>query len=656
MANNYGSGNQGYQNGGYPNPQQQGYNANPQQQGYGMGSQQQGYQNQGQRGYGANPGQQGYQNAGQQGYQNMGRQGYNTNPRQQGYQNQGQQGYGMGSQQQMYQNMGQRGSVSNYPVMQQGGMGAQAAGKPKKKANVKLIIIIAVVVVIAIAAIAVVVLFAMGVIDFSSTATANTYIIGAVTENGTAYIPLMNGESLKIKEETIGALMTPDREHVVVYLGDGRLYATDGDLENEDTISENSSGLNCVYDEGILYYETSADDEGNIHRTLYRYTFEDEKSLKLSDDVRSIVTADNSLAALYTTGSGEIYTIRYDWDDPEKIGSFDSSALLVTISDDASIAVWQEWDDDGYRIMLNDDGDDKKIASYDDYEYRNVYATFSADQNMLVIVDTSSGDIFIKEPGEDDIGRVSLRGYISSYSIYTNAGELSQCNAQQINSLYLLAYSNSSENLYYIDVSDKTEAEKEKVLSGVDSFYIADRYIVYLNDSNSLYYATLNGDEINDENRISSDVYSLEINDSSKYVYYFKNHTSFSIVADLYVYDLSKGEPSNIDSDVYISNVSFDTTGEYIYYLTEIETVDSNLNIIGELNVYSASKGEKDRISTDVYSCYPLVDSGLESGRVKSNSLIYKKYISENSDSKVLFDWYYYNGSEADRFASELCE
>lgn len=90
----------------------------------------------------------------------------------------------------------------------------------------------------------------------------NTTVEAMIADDGTAYIPQMDGSCIEIAGDVAYAAITPDREHIVVLLHDGTLYVTDMEQTNQSILSNEAvvyleqTDL-IIRNDGLLYRDDS---------------------------------------------------------------------------------------------------------------------------------------------------------------------------------------------------------------------------------------------------------------------------------------------------------------------------------------------------------------------------------------------------------------
>lgn len=513
----------------------------------------------------------------------------------------------------------------------------------KKKSGKKWIFIAGITLAVIIAVISIV---------FISAGTGNSVgqeiepvnISARMTEDGTAYIPLMNGTHIKINEEVAAATLTKDRLHIVVLLQDGMLYVTDTTLTEKHNIADNAVSVASVHNDGFIY----KDEDENVYRVL----FADYSSLDLGKD-SAVVTAYDNVTALIAMDDGDIYTLSNLSSEKTKIASFDGHVELEAISNNGQISVWVTEEDDVQTIMVND-GEDKYTLGEVDYKYNYTYVTFTDDQSMVAITNSYSDCMWIKKAGEEPI-KVKLGANPESSVIYTENDYLGYENSAEVNSLYVSTESDAGSNVYHISMS----GERERVLSKVSDYNIANRNIIYVDVDKTLYYAQIEGASITSEVKLASDVDLFEVSNNGQYVYYMKDCGSDA--GSLYCYKIGEDEPQKIASEAACYNgsyfqsmyVSISADGRTVYYFTDLEEIDDTYTDQGTLMMWSYGEKSSSRIASEVINY--SVASGVTGG-INPKSFVFLKYSSVDSDENIYGNWMYYNGTEATRMATDVIE
>ena len=522
--------------------------------------------------------------------------------------------------------------------------------KAKKKSKLPLILGIAAAVVIAAAA-AVVLLFFGNAGTASATPIESVAVYALMNDDGTAYIPLYDGTCIKINEEVDSAVLTKDRAHVVVLLTDGTLYVTDPQQSQKTTIADNATDLITVRDSGLLY-----DDEELIS---HRVTFADFSNVEIGKDV-ALKSANHTLSVLYATDEGDLYALASSASEAEKVGTFEDTARVKAISDDGQISVWADVDGSNYTIYLSDGGDRTTLGSVTS-KYDGVHVEFTKDQQLVVITDSYSDRMWIKAVGTEVV-EVKLAGEASGAGVYTAAGKLSDALAGEVTSLYVTTDGDVRSNLYNITLT----GDRERVLSKVSKYTVVNGSLFYRDSENNLYYGILNGPELTQEEKIASDVDVFDVTANGRYVYYIKNYDDHDDTGTLYCYALDAGESVRVASEVacgYISLSDWDygwthneysTDGATVFYMKDLEDIGDTYSDHGTLMCWTYGSDSAQRIASEVLTY--SVESGLVSGSVNKDSLMYLKYNSVDTDDNVYANWMYYNGTESIKVATDVIE
>lgn len=472
--------------------------------------------------------------------------------------------------------------------------------------------------------------------------TENIAMSAGIADDGTAYIPLGNGDLCTINDTVDEAFITADRRHIVVLLEDGLLYVIDVDTEERSNIAENVEYFACIRNDGFLY-----EDEDEI---LYRVLFSDNSVIKLGEG--SATAADNTTAVLYAEkvdGDIKLYTLAADASQKVRIATSEQSVALHAISDDGQISVWTEKDGDVYTLVLHE-GENKyilgEVSKYSD----DTVVTFTADQNLLSVVNTEHDCMWIKSIGAEPI-KIKLGADVKSEYPYSADGLLYNLNADVVRNIYVCTEGDSSLNLYHISM----DGERERVLSKIQSFDIMNGYVVYLTEENSLCYAKLNGSDISEESKIANDVEMFQIAGNGQYVYYMKAFNNKTECGSLYCYKFKADDPVKISSDalcyydkgLMCADVSAD--GETIYYYTDGEILDNVIH--ATLMMWDWRTGSTSRIATEVI---PLTVTSMLNNVVNPDDFTFLKYDSVGDNDTVYLNWMHFDGEKATKFASNI--
>ncbi len=468
-------------------------------------------------------------------------------------------------------------------------------------------------------------------------------------DDGTAYIPMYDGTSIVINEEVKSAILTKDRKHIVVLLKDGTLYVTNKELSEKNTIDDYCLFIFSVSDDGFFYMDLS----GSIYRILFvdYSSVHIEKAAQISvaqDNTLQISCAQDNTTVLYATDDGKIYSMLSTAAERTKAGTYSDSIELEAISNDGQISLWVTEKNDVQTIVLND-GDNKTTLGEVDCEYNDTYATFSKDQKIIVITNSYSEEMWIKTVGSDPI-TVKLGATPESSTIYTENGMLADENASTVTAFYISTEGDSGTNLYHISI----DGDRERVLSKVSDYAIANGKIFYTNDDDILYCAELHGSEVSNEIKISSDVDMFEMTDNGKFIYYAKDYDDG--VANLYCYKVGEKEPVKISSDVACYwawlQTTYSTDGATVFFFKDEEEIDDTYYSNGTLMKWSYGSESAEKIASEVL--LDSVSGALDSGEVDPASFMYMKYTSVDKEENILVNWMYFNGKESVKVATDI--
>ena len=475
-----------------------------------------------------------------------------------------------------------------------------------------------------------------------SRSTAKPATLSArLNEDGTAYIPMLDGTAVEIDEEVALAVLTADRKHIVVRLEDGTLYVTDPKLKSKHVLSEDCTSLGDLKNDGLVY----RDEDG----VLYRVLFSDYTPLELGEDV-SFTSALNSISLLLADEDGDVYTLAAKSQDKKKIGSYDDRARLLGISDDAKTAVWINMDDENHILHIQEGDEDFELTESECDESYCGYVSFSEDQKMVMVGHDGEDRVWFKKVGKEPVS-VKMGSENFSYSFFTASGSFSRSKASQADSLYSGVIRDSDLNVYHFNL----KGDRERVLARVSSAQVANGTIFYLDDDQTLYHAKLKGDTIGEETKIAKDVASFYVRGNGKYVYYFKDANSVSEEATLYCYQFGKEEPVKVASDIFWESYMGPYTtanGKTVLFFKDMDQIKNTYVRAGALMMWTYGDDSAEKVANDVV--YGSISSGLNQTEFRPKDFIFLKYGSVDSDGSILCDWMHYNGKEASRFAADV--
>lgn len=462
----------------------------------------------------------------------------------------------------------------------------------------------------------------------------------------------MDGNVITIKGDVCRAVVLKDRSTILVLERDGLLYSTTAaNLEEKTTIAENATAINHVTSSGILYQ--------NADLEIVRYFFADGSTISLGKNLAA-THADNTLSILFANEKGNIYLLPEDAAEPEKISHYDTDFYAKDVSDDGKTALWVEKDSSAgtHTIYCYTNGNRTKLEEVN-YKYDYSYVQFNKSQTFLGVADIYSQKVHILTLGGEEskeFTTVKLGNDIYSSTLYTKNGILSNETSDTIDGLYAMVDADSNFNVYYI-----ANGDREKVLSNISKMDIAGGRIYYINEDGNLNTAKLNGSELVEENKVSSDVETFRISSDGNYVYYFKN--SDNNAGLLSRYSVLTGESEKISSNVYNYSSTYytstdfylSTDGKTVYYFEDVEeNIGGTYSDMGTLK-YATVGSDPVKIATDIIVSIPM--DGLDSNYINPTSFTVTKYISveevDDTDQLVV-NWIYFNGTEATVIAKDV--
>ena len=489
----------------------------------------------------------------------------------------------------------------------------------------------------------------LGLVKSAGASSEFSAIVSREDEDGTAYVPLMNGNSIQIKGDVSLAALTKDRKHLVVLMEDGSLYAVNQRNSEKTEIAHNVDTVNSLRNDGLFF--TNKDSK------KYRYTFRNDESVLLGTNIANAYSP-NNLTTLYSTDDGKIYLLPADRDEGERIGSYTDSIYMEAVSDDGKTAVWTEKTGSEELTTVLYAGGDKTTLGSVSGKYDYTVVSFSDDQKYAVIGSLDGDSIWIAEPGKEEV-KVKLGAELGRSTFYSEKGDVQDLKRSEIRSLYVSTESENGYNLYGI----LADGSRERMLTKINSYVIADGTIIYLTTDNDLYCAKIREDRITDEYRIASEVNLFETPENGKFVYYIKDYDNDDESGVLYCFKIGTKESKRVSSDAgcwisqYLSlggylYVSFSETGDTVYYLEEMEEVKDTYANMGTLVAWTYGNESRKKISGEVLA--NSLNSGRMDGQLNPSSFIFLKYSSKSASGDILCNWMYYNGSKVTKFATDV--
>ena len=465
-------------------------------------------------------------------------------------------------------------------------------------------------------------------------------IRGMLKDDDSAVVPTDKGSVIKINDEVSSAVLSPDRNTLVVFLKDGTLYYTDAEQNEKHQVTDNADWLSVVRNEGAFYITEDSD--------VYCVVFETGETIKLGNDIDGIVAPDSLAAFLYDEDGG-LYLLRNG--ELEKIGKQSGDVRACSVSNDGAHVTWSVVDD-GKTTLYCYENDERAAIGSMDGSYSSVFSASTEDEGLVILACTSAKELFIKKPGEEGV-KVRLGNTLDSRSIYCPKGLVTEVDAADVTSLYVLVDADKENNLDCISL----DGERERMLSGVTRMAISNGYIVYSDDENTMFCAALDGAELKDEFRIASDVDVFRV--KGDYIYYIRNYDDGA--GTLYCRKLgdADAEAVKVASDVgcYVGSWSNDylcvnLSGDTVFFFRSMEEIKDSYYDMGVLYKWTFGDEEPTKIATDVVQ--GTVTSFLLSGEIIPDRLGFMKFDSNGENRDIIGDLYYYDGSDISKIASEV--
>lgn len=485
----------------------------------------------------------------------------------------------------------------------------------------------------------------------------NKTITALYDEDGVAYCPVMNANSVQIAGGSDYAYLSPDRTKLI-YTTDSKLEYFDYDVVNNSLGTTKSISKNVYYfddygvvrDDGVWYY--TSDDDYNY--TLYRYSFYDDKELEVVGkefgDSVSCFFADNTSSAAFRY-DGKIYRLKYDSQEPEKISSYSDSSKVYFhyVSDDGSSVSWSEINDGEETVYMYEGQDREKIGYFDVGNEKKTHIYFNKNHSFGVVRNTLADTIYLYQPGKDSV-KVRIGGAPITDLYFTKNTLLVNDTSETVDGIYMLVQTNSDkQTVYWIDCN----GEREKVCDIKWRYWISNSNIFYIDEDDHLIKGKINADSITDEIKLANDVKYFIVSQDGQYVYYFSNFDDDSFSGDLYVIKNNDKEATKISSDVTECHVSYD--GKTVFFIKDADLAGGS--ICGPLMRYNVGDDSPTKISSDVVvmsiNSYATTFSTILFDDINKDSFTFQKYTGE-CDEGTYADWIYYNGNDTNTFAKDV--
>ena len=478
-------------------------------------------------------------------------------------------------------------------------------------------------------------------------------IAASIAKDGSAWIPCKQfAPAIHIKGDIREAYLSADRSRVVVLEESGELYtAKPTQLDKRTSIAQNVDSILTFRDDGLVY---SAAPSG-AETVSYRYMFRDTEPEQI--DMENFVVADDTASLLYSTPDGAVMLFGADDASPVSLDQFSGTIDLTAVSDDAALCVLSVTDSGTSTIYLYDEGERQKLDSVDS-QYGNTHVDFSKDEQLMVVTNTNGKFAYLKKPGEDAV-EIELPMELGWNDPMTANGPIRETNATDSVYLSVQTEDYGLTDLFLVNL----DGEREKVLGNVREAITMDGRIYYTDGDYTLYGADLDGANYSNENKISSNVYSLMAAPDGKSLCYSKNVTENN-VGSLYIYSPAKDEStrattnasflfidlSSINSYFIYDYERFSSDGKYLYYFEDIADVGDGSYSTGSLMRFCPANGETNTVLVDsmIY-----IGSERADGAVLPSFFWVEQYFSSDS-TQISCDLLLYKDSEKVSLAQNI--
>lgn len=469
----------------------------------------------------------------------------------------------------------------------------------------------------------------------------NIPIEAAITDEGAAIIPLMDGNCVMITDDAAAvkyAAITADRKHVVVLLDDGILYVTDKAQSYRHVLAE---GVRFIYgggndgirsidgvrNEGVFYLGKNG--------TCYRVTFIDGATWKLPYDY---TVAPNSIYTgyrdhdYYTIGGDDVTATRID--DAEAL---DVLSGVDGITDDGAVVIWRQFDwgnSDESTLTYVEEGEITTLnGSYLNWMY-------SKDQQLIVlfrILEDGDNALILKYRGKEFVeipleGKLTEGASVGTFrsSIYCDSGALADANADQVSAIYLAAEMEDDESQGVVLYRATTDGSCESLLTDILAYNIANNRIVYSDIDANMYVADLVDGELENSRQIASDsVGFLSMN--GEYLYYCANVSEEPMLTCMRLGEEESGGQEIAALDTWdLEDLRLSEDGATVVFTDD----DHHLWIWSDGD--NAPRSIDERVATD------SITSGLEHQIVDPCSFAYRQALRGDDEYG---SWRYYNGT-----------
>lgn len=470
-----------------------------------------------------------------------------------------------------------------------------------------------------------------------------------VDKDGTAYLCYGDGEKLVIYGAQ-DAILTPDREKIVVLDKEGTLYWTDLALAERHVILEGTKDTEIaldsrwLYNGSFFYTVESPYQKDSIKATdtlLYRYSFGDGSNIKAfaaSDEGVDglVITQESGYAASASVAiarDGRIEVLRADSNEFIKLAEYDKEKAidLMAVSPDGNTLIWTvEADEFSHALYYSYLDTVTKLK--DAAEHIN-HIAISADNGLAVVV--------------ADRDLIYIRG--AEYNTASFSYDISGCSTEGGRTIY-----NDGDTLkdlgcfvrlegddicilYYVDFAT---AATHEILTAEAVFAVSNERIVYKTSEGSYLYAAFDQEKLlPGEGRTITDAKGarfLDLTESTDHIFYCVHNKDYEWgTADLYCYDVALGESKQI-ATAALSYFKASTDGTKLLYFEGVNLKDA----VGTLKMYDLVEGVGTELATGVV--IHSVTSHFQNGTVDPDSFFYL-----TKDYAGKYDLNYFDGERS---------
>ena len=478
----------------------------------------------------------------------------------------------------------------------------------------------------------------------------NKATIAFVVDESTSYVLCDSGSTLKIPNAS-AASVSPDRKHLVYITDDGDLYCVDfknekTDLSAATRVTDGVASIIIVKNAGFCF---KGDDQ-----SLNRVMFSDLEVDDIAASYERIAYTDN--LDLFYSGKGKVYFLPNDADDAESIGSYKGKPEFLGVSRNGKFVCWLDHDGSADTVYYFDGNDTEKIHEFSSASYSSTLYYSNFNQDYAVVFSYKDSVAYVKTPNSD-FTRVNI-GKTPYFGTFTDMGDIRIDTRKEIGGFYVKAGDYGDYSVYWLS----PDGEKEKIVSGVLDFTVADGNLYYITKDKDLYQTKAEGAKTAEGEKLAGDVFALTSSGESGYVFYVRDaeqlkDMSTNGTGTLYCFRAGDKEPTKIANDVlihyYSSLNSYDTVltladhGKSVLYFRDPEEHD--YMAFGTLYLYKVGDSEPKRIAQEV-STYSI--SGMKNN-IYSDAFFFARYIDEDYTDDYIYDYYFFNGKETVSIAKE---